>query len=87
MAERQKLVSALAEILQQGAREGEVRTDIPAEVLAGYLLGMLRTRVHGLREVSEPFRSRETLVDLYLHGVAAGGDEPGRGGGKKPPRG
>jgi AcrR family transcriptional regulator len=69
LAERKKLVSAVAEILRQGAREGEVRTDVPAEVLAGYLLGMLRTRVHGLPEASERFRSRETLLELYLHGV------------------
>ena len=79
MAERRKLVSALAEILRQGAREGEVREDVPAEVLAGYLLGMLRTRVHGLPEVNEAFRSRETLVELYLHGVGAGRKRPRSG--------
>jgi len=69
LADRKKLVSALAEILHQGAEEGEIRDDVPGEVLASYLSGMLRTRGRGLSEVSESFRSREVLLDLFLHGA------------------
>jgi hypothetical protein len=41
---RKALVEALAAILRHGVEEGAVRSDVPAEVLASFLLGMLPTR-------------------------------------------
>ena len=67
--ERRRLTSAVAEILGQGAAEGEVRTDIPADVLAAYLLGMLGTRARDLRDRDETVRSREVLLELFLRGA------------------
>jgi AcrR family transcriptional regulator len=80
LTERRKLLSALSDILRQGAAEGAVRGDVPPEVLAGYLLGMLRTRVRDLPDVTEEFRSRELLLELFLDGagVQHGTQESGR---------
>jgi hypothetical protein len=49
---------------------GDIRPDISAEILAEYLLGMLRTRAWELADQPEPMRSREALVDLFTTGAA-----------------
>ena len=69
MQQRHKLVSAVADILSEGVRERVVRADISADVLAAFLLGMLRTRGRELPEVSETVKSHELLVDIFLKGA------------------
>ena len=66
---RQTLIAAIAEILRQGARQGEVRTDVPPEILASFLLGMLRTRELDLREAPQEVRHYELVVDLFRRGA------------------
>ncbi len=71
MEKRQALLQAIAEILRQGAGQGQIRTDLPPEVLAGFLLGVLRTREIDLRELPQELRRYELVVDLFLHGATA----------------
>jgi hypothetical protein len=67
---RKTMTEATAEILAQGMTSGEVRTDVPAELLAEYLLGMLRTRSWELEAWPDAQRSHVTVVDLFLNGAA-----------------
>jgi len=68
---RKKLVAALAAIIAHGTATGEVRSDLPPEVLAEYLLGLMRTRAWELEGWPEAMRSDEVVADFFLHGVAA----------------
>lgn len=74
MEKRQHLVSAVAMIMRKGVGEGKVRTDIPAEVLANFFLGMLRTRARDLTNTWGLTQRHELLVDLFCRG-AGGGEE------------
>jgi AcrR family transcriptional regulator len=69
LAKRQKLVAAVAAILAKGAIEGEVRTDIPADILSAMLLGMLRAQAHDLDKAPAAFRGHEWLVGLFCEGI------------------
>jgi AcrR family transcriptional regulator len=51
-------------------RRKKIRSDLSAEILAEYLLGMLRTRAWELEDQPEPMRSHEALVDLFTQGAA-----------------
>lgn len=66
---RKKLVNATAAILRQGVEEGVVRANLPPEVMAMYLLGMLRTRVRDLREFPMEHRSYPVLIELFCNGT------------------
>jgi len=70
VAHRRRLVVAVAGILRKGVREGKIRGDVPPEVLAAFLLGMLRTRVHDLGDAPAPVRRLERVVDLFCRGAA-----------------
>jgi len=72
MARRKKLVVAVAEILRKGVGEGEIRSDIPPEALATFLLGMLRTRARHLADGAETMPRDELIVDLFCHGAQRG---------------
>jgi len=70
MAQRRKLAAAVGEVLARGVDEDAVRGDLPPELLAVFLLGMLRTHA---REVTEPPGKEPDLrvvVDLFLEGAA-----------------
>jgi len=69
LARRRRLVAALAAILAQGVREGMVRRDVRPEVLAGFLLGMLRTRARDLADTPARERNLKRVVDLFLAGA------------------
>lgn len=70
---RRRLHAAVAEILRAGSREGVVRSDVPAEVQASFLLSMLRTRGRELSDAPRDHRSVETLVDLFCRGACPDG--------------
>jgi hypothetical protein len=63
------MVTAVADIIAQGQQDREVRDDIPGEVLAVYLLGLLRTRSNELADSSSEGRSLELALDLFWSGA------------------
>ena len=69
------LVNALGDIFLEGIEAGVIRSDIPAEVLATFLLGMLRTRARDLQDAPENMKSYKLLVDLFLNGVCMSADK------------
>jgi len=71
---REKILSILERILQDGVREGRVRVDIPPSILGGFLLGMIRTRVRSLEAMPEELRGYDILVDVFLSGASGPGD-------------
>lgn len=76
---RKGLVTAVAEILAKGVAEGQVRADIPPEVLAHLLLGLLRTRARDLSEAAPADCGLALVVDVFYNGVSqrsAGGQTP-----------
>jgi AcrR family transcriptional regulator len=73
MQRRKKLLSALAAIMSKGIAEGELRSDVPPEILANFLLGMLRTRARDLADAPKGLQRHELVVDLFCHGSAKAG--------------
>jgi TetR/AcrR family fatty acid metabolism transcriptional regulator len=67
---RKNMTGAVAAIIAGGMASGDIRPDISAEILAEYLLGMLRTRAWELADQPEPMRSHAALVDLFITGAA-----------------
>jgi AcrR family transcriptional regulator len=67
---RKSMREAVAAIIARGIASGDVRSALPAEVLAEYLLGMLRTRAWELEDQPETVRSDASIADLFIHGVA-----------------
>jgi hypothetical protein len=49
---------------------GQIRADLPADILAEYLLGMLRTRSWELEDRPESQRKLPSVVDLFLNGAS-----------------
>ncbi len=77
MKRRRRLVEAVGRILARGVEEGEVRDDLPPQVLASFLLGMLRTRARDLADFPPRMREFEVVLDLFRHGaVFPGPREP-----------
>jgi len=69
MAQRRKLVDAMAEIVRRGVAEGAIRHDLSPEVLTHLLLGMSRTRAQAMSELPGKKLSCNDLVDLFCHGA------------------
>jgi AcrR family transcriptional regulator len=69
MAHRRDLTAAVAEVLRKGIAEGVLRTDVPAEVLATFLLGMLRTQARDLADVPAALTHYGLVVDLFCRGA------------------
>lgn len=70
LAGRKRLTEAVAEIVRRGMGEAAIRKDIPADVLAGIFLGMLRTHARELGEFPDGTRSHEIIIDLFCNGAA-----------------
>lgn len=71
IARRGKLLAAVAGIIERGVESGSVRSDVSPEVLAGLLLGMLRTRGrHGGGSTCPP-PEPEVIVDVFCRGACA----------------
>ena len=83
MGKRENLVAAVAEIMRKGIGEGKVRNDIPAEVLANFFLGMLRTRARDLSRTPAAVQRHELLVDLFCRGANR---RPETAGNRKEPK-
>jgi len=73
-AKRRKLVVLLCDMLRRGVAEGVVRSDVPPELLATFLMGMLRTRSRDTDSEETDKPDYRFVVDLFLHG--AGRREP-----------
>ena len=66
---RKVLVGTLADVFAEGVDAGVIRSDVSTEVLATFLLGLLRTRARDLRDMPENMKSYESLVDLFMNGA------------------
>ncbi len=69
MEKRTRLVSAVAAILSKGVAAGAIRSDVPADVLAALLLGMLRAQARDFPEAPERLRDCEFVVGVFQRGV------------------
>lgn len=76
MAQRRKLVEAIAVVMRTGMTDGTLRRDIPAEALAILLMGMLRANNRMMAELSETALPCELLVELFCQGA---GGRPAEG--------
>jgi hypothetical protein len=63
----------VAAIIRKGINEGKVRGDIQPEVLADFLLGMLRTRARDLVDAPRAMQQHTVVVDLFCNGVLSKG--------------
>jgi len=70
---RKAMTQAVAATISRGVAAGEIRPDLPAEVLAEYLLGLLRTRSGELSDRPEAVRTVPVVVDLFLNGAMGPG--------------
>jgi AcrR family transcriptional regulator len=68
---RKALVEAVAVILRHGVADGAIRSDLPAEVLANFFLGMLRTRARDLGDCPPAHKRYEVIVDVFCRGANA----------------
>ena len=68
---RKKLTVAVADILQRGIAEGILRNDMPAELMAHFLLGLLRARVMDLTEFPSDMQRVELVVAFFCTGAFA----------------
>lgn len=66
---RKTLTEAVTTIVAQGISSKEIRADVSADVLAEYLLAMLRARSWELEDRREAQRSLATVVDLFINGA------------------
>jgi hypothetical protein len=69
MERRRMLEDAVSAILQEGLREGLIRDDIPLQVLASFMLSVLRMRARGRHGTDGPDVGYDTVVELFMHGA------------------
>lgn len=70
IAKRRNLIDALAQILKEGVAEKKIRTDVPPDILAKFLLGMLRTRARDLTDAPKAMQGFELVLDLFYRGAS-----------------
>jgi AcrR family transcriptional regulator len=66
---RKSMREAVAAIIARGIESGEVQSGLPPEVLAEYLLGMIRTRAWELEDQPDAVRTDASIVELFIHGA------------------
>jgi AcrR family transcriptional regulator len=74
---RAKLLNAVSGVLSHGVASGQVRADVRVELLAGFLLAMLRARDMEFVDVQDKLPAITVVVGLFLRGArgrAAQGD-------------
>ena len=69
LKKRGLLLVAITTIIKRGVEECHIRDDIEPEVLAAFLLGMLRTRSMDLAGAAENMRSHAVIIDLFCNGA------------------
>jgi AcrR family transcriptional regulator len=69
LKKRKLLVAAVAAIMRKGMAEGKIRKDVLPEVLADFLLGMLRTQIRDLEDAPMAMRRHSLIVDLFCNGA------------------
>jgi len=74
IANRTRLIAALAAIIRRGVAEGRIRDDIAPEALSSFLLGMLRTRGRDLEDLPEADRRHELVLELFENGASPRGE-------------
>jgi len=72
MKHRRALVDAMAGLMEGGQRDGVLRDDVPAVVLADFFLGMLRTRARSMADLPTVFREHDFVIRLFCEGSSAG---------------
>lgn len=77
LAKRRKLIEALAGILARGMVSGRISCDARPDILAQFLLGMLRTRACELAEASDDDKRLELLIDLFCNGALGAAGKAG----------
>jgi AcrR family transcriptional regulator len=70
MEKRTRLVSAVAAILSKGVAARHIRGDVPVEVLAALLMGMLRAQARDFPEVPDRLKDCEFVVEVFQRGAA-----------------
>ncbi len=68
---REHLLRLVAAIFEEGVAQGLVRSDMPSEALAGFLLGMLRTAAREMPEVPRQSKDYSVIADLFFNGACA----------------
>jgi len=71
LAHRKKLRAAVGDIIRRGVSEGQVRDDIPADILAAFLLGLMRMQTMDLKDVPEKLSRPQVVVDFFLRGASS----------------
>jgi AcrR family transcriptional regulator len=74
---RKTMTEAVAAVIARGVASGEIRYDIPPEILAEFLLGMLRTRSWELVDRPESQRSDALIINLFTKGAGPAGPDVG----------
>jgi len=72
-AQRARLRGAVARVLAVGIPSGLVRTDIPIETQAQFLMALMRMRDHGFGDDPQQMPPLRMVVDLFLHGTRGQG--------------
>lgn len=67
---RKELIEAIARVLTQGVEEHFVRPELDVNLLATFLLGMLRSRGRDFIHTPNAQPSVAFVADLFLHGAA-----------------
>ncbi len=67
--QRQKLDGVITEVLSDGVAQGLVRSDVDAEVLARFLMVLMRTRYWDFISVPEKTPSLSVVLEIFLYGV------------------
>lgn len=75
MERRQMLEGAVAAILEEGLRDGLIRGDVPLDVLASFMLSVLRMRGRSRHKADGPEMGYDTVVELFMHGAGPARDE------------
>lgn len=68
-ARREHLLKLVAQIFDEGVAQGLVRADIPTDVMAGFLLGVLRARAREMGDMPKGAKDYAVLVDLFFNGA------------------
>jgi hypothetical protein len=67
---RKILVAALAKIIRQGVESGHIRNDVTPEVMADFLLGMMKTWARDLDYQPGGEAGKQLVIDMFCNGAS-----------------